>query len=248
MQATDLDKAEELLGHTFQDRELLEQALTHASIVETRLDSNERLEFLGDAVLGLVICEYLFSTYEDLAEGEMTKIKSAVVSRQTCAAVARDLKLADLLRLGKGIGNRATLPGSVLAAVFESLIGALYLDAGLQVTRDFILRCMETRIAKAAGSGHQQNFKSLLQQSGLHQFGQAPQYVVLDEQGPDHAKCFEVCVEIGARRFQPCWGPSKKQAEQLAALEALVELGVAERIDNGEVCLRTRSALDGVAK
>jgi ribonuclease-3 len=245
---TDLNQAEALLGHSFQNRELLEQALTHASIVEARLDSNERLEFLGDAVLGLVICDYLFDNYEDLAEGEMTKIKSAVVSRQTCASVARELQLADLLRLGKGIGNRATLPGSVLAAVYESLIGALYLDAGLPIARDFILRCMESRIEKAAGSGHQQNFKSLLQQSGLQQFGQAPQYVVLDEQGPDHAKCFEVCVEIGARRFKPCWGPSKKQAEQLAALEALVELGVAERIDNGEVCLRAREPIDSVAK
>jgi ribonuclease-3 len=109
------------------------------------------------------------------------------------------------------------------------LIGALYLDAGLGPTREFILKALEPRIEHAASSGHQYNFKSVLQQAALQQFNQTPQYLILDEQGPDHAKCFEVCVEIGARRFTSCWGPSKKQAEQLSALQALLELGIAQR-------------------
>jgi ribonuclease-3 len=125
--------------------------------------------------------------------------------------------------------------------VYESLIGALYLDAGLERTREFILRDMEPRISSAARSGHQHNFKSVLQQSAQQQFSSTPQYIVLDEQGPDHSKCFEVAVAIGDRRFASSWGPSKKNAEQAAALEALLELGYAERNDDGEISLITES-------
>jgi ribonuclease-3 len=229
--------AEELLGHTFADRDLLKRAFTHASFVDSRHESNERLEFLGDAILGMVICVHLFEQYPDLLEGEMTKIKSTVVSRHTCAAVAEHIGLGELLRLGKGMSNRPKLPQSVIAAVFESVIGALYIDGGLDVAREFILGHMHPRVEYAGESGHQQNFKSVLQQAAQQQFEQTPQYLILDEKGPDHAKCFEVCVEIGARRFESCWGASKKQAEQDAALCALVELGLAERIDD-EVRMR----------
>jgi ribonuclease-3 len=229
--------AEQLLKWNFSDKELLAQALTHASLVDSRLSSNERLEFLGDAVLGMVVCEYLFLHYPDLLEGEMTKIKSSVVSRRTCADVAIELGLDALMMLGKGMSVRHDLPGSVVAAVYESIIGALFIDAGLEPARRFILRSMQLRIEHAARCGHQFNFKSVLQQNIQQLFDQTPQYVVLDEQGPDHAKCFEVAVEIGARRFASCWGPSKKQAEQQAALEALLELGLAERGGSGEIRL-----------
>jgi len=237
MDEIELLNAERILGHSFSDRLLLVKALTHASVADTRLDSNERLEFLGDAVLGLVVCDFLYVNYDDLLEGEMTKIKSSVVSRPTCAEVARELGMDELLKLGKGMGNRGVLPSSVLSAVFESLIGALYLDAGLEKARAFILGGLHARIERAADSGHQFNFKSVLQQAVQQNLDLTPQYVVLDEQGPDHAKCFEVCVEIGARRFGSSWGPSKKQAEQQAALHALLELGLAQRIDNGDVRL-----------
>ena len=125
----------------------------------------------------------------------------------------------------------------MLAAVYESLIGALHVDGGIDVARKFILKGMKPFIKQAAGSGHQHNFKSVLQQTAQDQLGQQPQYLVLDEKGPDHAKCFEVCVEIGARRFDSCWGASKKQAEQQAALEALLELGFAERRKDDEIRL-----------
>jgi ribonuclease-3 len=237
MDPSEICSAERLLGHAFADKALLAQALTHASVAESRLDSNERLEFLGDAVLGIIVCDYLYDRYGDLLEGELTKIKSSVVSRRTCAEIAAVLGLDELLRLGKGLADRQALPKSVLAAVYESLIGALYVDGGLDVAREFILQGLEATIEQAAGSGHQHNFKSVLQQTAQESLRQQPQYIVLDEKGPDHAKCFEVCVEIGARRFASCWGASKKQAEQQAALEALFELGFARRAGDGEVRL-----------
>jgi len=235
MDIEELHRLEEMLGHRFNDHALLKRALTHASLVDSRLESNERLEFLGDSVLGLVVCGYLYERFSELLEGEMTKIKSTVVSRRVCAEVALALGLDELLRLGKGMNRHVALPGSVLAAVLESLVGALYVDGGIEAARPFILRLMKPRIEAAANSGHQHNFKSVLQQSSQQLLGQTPQYIILDEQGPDHAKCFEVAVEIGARRFSSCWGPSKKQAEQDAALQALKELGYAEACENGDI-------------
>lgn len=246
MEQLNQDRIERLLGHRFSDPELLQRALTHASLVESRLESNERLEFLGDAVLGLVVCSYLYDEYPDLLEGEMTKIKSTVVSRRVCAEIASSLGLDEMLRLGKGMSRHANLPGSVLAAVFEALVGALYLDGGLEVARRFILGLMRPRIEEAARSGHQSNFKSVLQQTAQQMLGLTPQYIVLDEKGPDHAKCFEVAVEIGARRFGSCWGPSKKQAEQDAALQALRELGYVSTGENGDIRIR-RTADPAVA-
>ncbi len=237
MDPDEIRTIERLLGHRFEDRELLAQALTHASVADSRLQSNERLEFLGDAVLGMVVCDYLYEQYEDLLEGELTKIKSSVVSRRTCAEIADELGLDAMLRLGKGLADRHALPRSVLAAVYESLIGALYIDGGLDAARDFILKGMEATIEQAAGSGHQHNFKSVLQQTAQEALRLQPQYIVLDEKGPDHAKCFEVCVEIGAKRYPSCWGASKKQAEQQAALETLLELGFARQRGDGEVRL-----------
>ncbi len=151
--------------------------------------------------------------------------------------------------MGTGLADRGGLPKSVLAAVFESLIGALLVDGGIEAARAFILTGMREIIERAAGSGHQYNFKSVLQQAAQEAMGQPPQYMVLDEKGPDHAKCFEVAVEIGARRFASCWGSSKKQAEQQAALEAMLELGLAERGDDGEVrLLRGGQDADAIRK
>lgn len=228
-------KAERRLKHKFKDKKLLAQALTHASVAADRLQSNERLEFLGDSVLGLVVCHYLHDTYRDLLEGDLTKIKSSVVSRATCAQVAEEIGLSDLLLLGKGMDNHVKLPTSLAAAVLESLIGALFLDAGFEAAARFVLAHMEPKIRQAVRQGHQFNFKSVLQQSAQQRGWDVPQYVVLDEKGPDHAKCFEVCVEIGVKRYSACWGPSKKQAEQLAALAALNDIGIVTIDGDGEV-------------
>lgn len=223
------------LGYEFKDEGLLRRALTHASVADTRLDSNERLEFLGDSVLGLIVCEMIHETYPHLLEGEMTKIKSTVVSRQTCAAISRELGLDAYLSLGKGMQSSQVVPQSLAAAVLESLVAAIYLDGGLAAARAFLEPIVGPLIDTAESSGHQENFKSVLQQHAQQSFNDTPCYLVLDEKGPDHSKCFEVCVEIGTRRFKSSWGQSKKQAEQQAALYALHELGVASEDSSGRV-------------
>ena len=230
-----IDAAERILGHRFRNTALLTEALTHASIAESRRTSNERLEFLGDAVLGMLACEHIFRRYPDLLEGDMTKIKSSVVSRRTCAAIAGRIGLDELLRLGKGMQVKDGLPSSVSAAVLEAVIGALFLEAGFDEVARFLMPHLQPIIDRAAQSGHQHNFKSVLQQHAQQRMGSGPAYVVLSERGPDHAKNFEVRVEIGERRFPCCWGPSKKQAEQQAALLALRELGLVTVGDDGEI-------------
>jgi ribonuclease-3 len=223
-----MTRCRELLGYEIQDPELLQIALTHASIAPTRVESNERLEFLGDAVLGLVICQELYEKYPDCLEGEMTRVKSAVVSRQTCAEVTQQAQLSELLMLGKGMATPDQLPTSVAAAVFESVIGAIFIDGGLDPAREFILRHLSPHIEQAMESEHQQNFKAKLQQHAQRHFSRTPEYLLLDEKGPDHSKCFEVAVSIDGRNFPSAWGPCKKEAEQKAAYLALVEMGLEE--------------------
>ncbi len=239
------DYAADVLGYQFHDPDLLEAALTHASSAGHRLQSNERLEFLGDAVLGFVVCEYLYNEFPDLLEGELTKIKSAVVSRRVCALISHDLQLVERLTLGKGMAGRPELPSSIAAAVFESVIGAMYLDGGLEPARRFILEHVTAYIDEAAESTHQQNFKSALQQYAQKHLPSNPVYMLLDEKGPDHAKAFEVCVELVGRRHGSAWANSKKQAEQQAALIALAELGLAETDDEGNVHLHEQAMTNG---
>jgi ribonuclease-3 len=216
--------------------------MRHASIADTRAESNERLEFLGDAVLGMVVCEHLYQTFPEMLEGDMTKIKSVAVSRKICAIIAHRIGLDKHLLLGKGMLGAQPLPSSLSAAVLESVIGAIYLDAGgmsegMEAVRDFLMPHIEKVVTKAEESGHQQNFKSVLQQFAQDQFEATPTYVLLDEKGPDHAKCFEVCVQIGANRYPSSWGQSKKQAEQTAALNALEELGQIVETADGDIAI-----------
>lgn len=226
---------EELTGHRFADTALVTRALTHSSAASGRVNSNERLEFLGDAALGFTVCTHLFAEHPTLLEGELTKIKSNVVSGRTCAELAAECGLEELLTLDKGVRGRAGVPESILAGAFEAVIGALYLDGGIEAVRAFVLPRLATRIELALRLGHQQNFKQVLQQCMAQLSMGMPQYVVLDEKGPDHAKCFEICVQGGDRRFPGAWAASKKQAEQLAALAALRELGIAVEAGDGEV-------------
>jgi ribonuclease-3 len=231
------DQAAKILGYTFRDERFLREALTHASIAGHRLESNERMEFLGDAILGYVVCEYLFRHFPELLEGELTKIKSTVVSRKSCAQISEKLNLAQMLNLGKGMSGKQQLPPSVSAAVLEAIIAAIYLDGGMEPAQKFILEHMTPFIVEAAESAHQQNFKSVLQQYAQKHMPANPGYVLLDEKGPDHSKCFEVCVEIEGRRFSSSWGKSKKEAEQQAALMALQELNLAVTDEHGRVRL-----------
>ncbi len=220
-----LEAVQALLGHRFDDLDLLTSALTHASVAEHRLASNERLEFLGDAVLGLVICRELFDRFPDYLEGDLTRIKSVVVSRDACARVADKLGLVDHLNLGKGITGSISIPKSLAACAYEACVGAIYLDGGLGPARTFILEHMDEEIERVVAGEHHRNYKSLLQQYAQRELAATPHYEVLDEKGPDHAKAFEVAVVAQGRRFRSAWGPSKKAAEQRAAMEALRDLG-----------------------
>ncbi len=220
------DRAEKVLGYRFASEQVLREALTHASIADNRLDSNERMEFLGDAVLDLIVCEALYRRFPTYMEGELTKVKSAVVSRRTCAEVSDETGLTDLLITGKGINSRTAMPSSLAAAVYESIVAGIYLDGGFEVVKEYVLRTMSPKIEAIAHNGHQENYKAVLQQHAQRLLGGPPMYELLDEKGPDHSKCFEIGVTVEGRRFTSAWGPNKKMAEQKAALLALEELGV----------------------
>lgn len=215
---------EERIGYHFRDRGLLRDALTHASGAEHRLASNERLEFLGDAILGAIVCKQLYEQFPRHLEGDLTKIKSVVVSRQTCAKVSDALGLQECLILGKGMASSPTLPASLLADVFESLVAAIFLDRGDEATTEFVSRHISPEIDLASRGESGGNYKSLLQQLVQRELGTTPTYPLLDEKGPDHSKCFQVAAQVGKRRYQPAWGRNKKEAEQRAARNALSEL------------------------
>lgn len=220
-----LSKCEETLGYSFNNKEILQSALTHASGATTRLASNERLEFLGDAILGLIVCEELFTRFPELLEGDLTKIKSVVVSRRNCAAISMKLGLDEYILLGKGMMGRSALPVSLLAAVFESIIAAIYMDSDFLTVRSTVLRLMGDTIDEFSQTHTHRNFKSQLQQYAQRELDLTPVYELMDEQGPDHSKCFEICVRLGTNRYSSAWGPSKKDAEQKAARNALEEMG-----------------------
>ncbi|MBY0526524.1 MAG: ribonuclease III [Gemmataceae bacterium] len=219
-----LEECQRSIGYQFRQPELLRGALTHASGANTRLASNERMEFLGDSVLGLVCCEYLYQHYPEFQEGDMTKVKSVVVSRRTCARMSRALHLGDYLFLGKGMNSHVDVPASLQADVFESMVAAIYLDGGLEAAKTFILRYLAPEIEHVAEGAHGGNHKSLLQQVAQREFGATPQYHLLDEKGPDHSKCFKVAAFIGRQPYAAAWGRNKKEAEQKAAMNAIAQI------------------------
>jgi ribonuclease III len=219
-----MEKLEGRIGYKFKDRGLLLSALTHASGAEHRVSSNERLEFLGDAILGAVVCEILYRQYPDYLEGDMTRIKSIVVSRQTCTKLSEALGMQEFLILGKGVVTHPSVPASLLADVFESMVAGIYLDGGDSAARRFITDLIGPEIELAAEGETGGNFKSLLQQLAQREHGNTPTYQLLDEKGPDHSKCFKVAAQVGGHRFQPAWGRNKKEAEQRAARNALSQL------------------------
>jgi len=219
-----LERCERRLGYVFRDKLLLRAALTHASGAQHRLASNERLEFLGDAILGLVICEQLYRQFPQYLEGDLTKIKSVVVSRQTCAKISEALGLQEFLIVGKGMTTHPSVPLSVLADVFESLVAAIYLDGGEPAARQFISCYLTPEIELAEAGELGGNYKSLLQQLAQREFGNTPSYHLTDEKGPDHSKCFKISASVGGTKYTPAWGRNKKEAEQRAASNALSEI------------------------
>jgi ribonuclease-3 len=223
-----LEQIEQIIGYKFSNRNLLSKAFTHSSSVDNRLFSNERLEFFGDSVLAVVICQILFERFPGYLEGDLTNIKSMLVSRRTCAQVTRQLGLEKLLKVGKGMASSRALTSSLAAGLLEAIIAAIYIDSGFDTARSFILRTFAPLIDRADAEQSHGNFKSLLQQHAQQQLNTTPVYELLDEKGPDHDKCFESEVVINERHFLSAWGTNKKEAEQKAAFNALIELGVLE--------------------
>lgn len=224
-----LRQIEQIIGYNFSDKNLLVKAFTHSSAVDGRLLSNERLEFLGDSVLAVVICQALFENFTNYLEGDLTKIKSKLVSRETCAQISGQLGLQKYLKVGKGMVSNRALSGSLAAGVLETVIAAIHIDGGFEAAREFILRIYGSLIEQSDAEQDHGNFKSLLQQYSQEHFNATPSYLLLDEKGPDHNKCFELEVTISDRHFPSAWGSNKKEAEQKAALNALVELGVLDK-------------------
>ncbi|MEO0649471.1 MAG: ribonuclease III [Planctomycetota bacterium] len=209
------------LPHRFRDADLLELALTHAS-TEGKQD-NERLEFLGDAVLDLIVAERLFADDPRATEGELTERKSAVVSRRSLAEAARALNLEDLARVGRGM-RRGVFPRSVLANLYEAVLGAVYLDGGLDAAERFVDATLSATLASVADRRAGEEPKQRLQHLAQCLTGDPPTYVQLEERGVAHARAFQIAAEVGKQRYPAAWGRTRKEAERWAAYEALLVL------------------------
>jgi ribonuclease III len=198
---------------------LLERALTHRSYAYENggLPTNERLEFLGDAVLGLIVTDTLFRSYPDLPEGQLAKLRAAVVNMRALADVARELKLGDYVRLGRGEeGTGGRDKSSILADTLEALIGAVYFELGLDQADALVHRLFDPVISRSAGLGAGLDWKTSLQELTASGFLGVPEYHV-EESGPDHQKFFRATVKVGGRSYGTGAGRSKKEAEQQAA-------------------------------
>jgi len=211
------------LDITFHRPDLLRQALTHKSAEqELRVPSNERLEFLGDSVLDIVVAQYLYRGHPELAEGDLTKLKAVAVSEPALAAVAREIGLGRYLLLAKGeeqTGGRDR--NSILADAMEALFAAVYLDRGLRITRDLILRLLGGQLEIIERREYEPDYKTLLQENIQEIHRTPPTYRVVSQTGPDHDRTFVAEVRIGRKVLGSGRGKSKKQAEQAAARQAL---------------------------
>jgi ribonuclease-3 len=216
----------ERLGHELTDPDLLAQALSHRSWCAEQggLPSNERLEYLGDAVLGLVVAEHSYRTFPAMPEGELAKVRAAVVNARVLAEVAEELGIGDAIRLGKGeeaTGGRTK--SSILADAFEAIIGAVYLDGGWGPSERLVLTHLAERIVRAAAEPDDFDQKGLLQEMTVRQGEGIPRYVVTGS-GPDHDRHYEAAVFVNGLQLGAGAGSTKKDAEQEAARRALTEL------------------------
>jgi len=216
------------LKYRFQDAGLLGRALTHASAAAEGRPSNERLEFLGDAVVGLVISDYLYRSAPELSEGEMTVIKSEVVSRRTMARVGRALGLPAFLRVDEGLRRRKAFPQSIVANVYEALVGAIFVDGGMRAASDYVLRTLELHVKRVDTSRFAASSKSALQERAQAEGKGVPRYEILRYEGPEHDRRFFAAVYVAGQECGSGSGATKKDAEQKAAHEALAKLYPAE--------------------
>lgn len=220
----------------FRRQDLLNLAFSHRSYSNEDAEpgNNERLEFLGDSVLGLVVAEYLFVNFPERSEGDLAKIKSFVVSEESLAEIAVSLGIPSCLLIGKGeehSGGRSKK--AILADALEAIIGALFLDAGLKETQRFILSFMVPQIDMVIADKHRKDYKTLLQERVQKSLKTYPRYVLVKKTGPDHAKVFWIEALIGEDRFGPADGHNKKEAEQKVAKLAYLALFGEENTNAG---------------
>ena len=219
---------EEKLGYTFQDRGLLDNALTHSSCANEsrgKLQSNERLEFLGDSILGMVVADHLYRNHPDLPEGELTRTRSALVCEESLVEVAQALGLGEYLKLGKGEeagGGRHR--ASILADATEAVFAAVYLDGGITAASELIHRVLLDVEREEVVEERRRDYKTLLQERVQRQAGQELTYCMVREEGPDHAKTFVTEVQLNGAAIGEGSGHSKKESEQMAAKSALEKL------------------------
>lgn len=220
---------EAVIGYTFKDPALLETALTHSSAANEsrgKRRSNERLEFLGDSVLSIVTSSYIFEAYKDIPEGDLTRLRAAVVCEQALYKAALELDLSRWLRLGKGeaAGGGASRP-SILSDAMEAIIGAIYIDGGMEPAGRFVMSFTRANVEKTVRRGTGDDYKTRLQEIVQKNKEETLRYEVSGEEGPDHDKKFTVQLYLNSNRFATGTGHSKKAAEQDAAHAALHLMG-----------------------
>ena len=221
-----MKKLEEKIGYIFTDKQLLNKALTHTSYAyENKVESNEKLEFLGDSILEFVSSMYLFENYPNLKEGEMTKVRATVVCEESLYKIAKRLNFSDFLNLGKSekMSTNEVRP-AILADSVEAVIAGIYLDGGLEEAKKFIIKNLKQEIEKASQNVGQKDYKTVLQEK-LQEHGEVKiEYTIINETGPDHDKTFEAEVKCNNKKLATGKGKNKKHAEMEAAKRALENL------------------------
>ena len=222
------ERFEQIINYTFSNKELLHQALSHSSYANERKlpgGSNERLEFLGDSVLSIVVSDYLYKHLTSVAEGDLTKLRASLVCEKSLHIFAKQINLGDFLLLGKGEENTGGRERpSILADAFEAVIAAIYLDGGMEAARKHILRFIPDDLEQGCKKAFS-DFKTVLQEVVQKNPEEKVEYVLIGEEGPDHNKRFVVEVMLNSQVIGKGKGRSKKEAEQLAAKEALELMG-----------------------
>lgn len=215
-------------GLKCKDISLIDLALTHRSYANESGDiffNNERLEFLGDSVLGVVVCEYLYLNFPDQKEGYLSKIKSYIVSEATLSLFAKKLSLPKYLVMGKGeLLSGGQEKAAVLADAMEAILGALYLDSGFKVVKEFILSLITPEIKRVLSEGTTNDFKTLLQEVCQKRFHQYPQYKLINKSGPEHDLRYYMSVVVNGNEYGPAVGKTKKMAQQYVAKEAYEDI------------------------
>ncbi len=220
-----LRELEKKLNYRFKNQGLLKKALTHRSFVKNRRESNERLEFLGDAVLEFVITEYLINKYPDTDEGKLSKIRAATVNTKVLATIARNLELYRFILVGKSEQKEGIVHNdSILEDAFEAIVGAIYLDGGLYKAREFIKKQLTSTIEKIVETGMIFDYKTHLQEITQKNFSCLPEYRIVKEEGLEHDKTFYCEVFINSENYGIGVGKSKKEAEKEAAKKAIEKI------------------------